>query len=85
MKIEDINMFNLNEDELKEIVNNIAMKYTFQYNTKVTQNLIKEDIQEAINQYTIQQRRDNKINQILGNETNIPDKRININIDFDKI
>ena len=40
-----------------------------------------EDIQQTINQLTIQKRRDSKINQILGDEPTIIDKRINITID----
>jgi hypothetical protein len=79
--IEDINKFNLNEDELQQIVNDITMKYAYDFNTKITHNLLKEDIQETINQLTIQKRRDSKINQILGDETSI-DKRINLTIDI---
>ena len=46
-------------------------------------NIIKEDIQEAINQDTIQKRRDSKINQILGDEqTTIPNNMINLTIDI---
>ena len=84
MKIEvkDINKYDLNEDDLKQIVTNITMKYTYDINTQVKQNVIKEDIQEAINQYTIQKRRDSKINQILGDEPIITDKRINLTIDI---
>jgi hypothetical protein len=82
--IEDINKFNLNEDELQQIVTNITMKYQYDINTQVKQNIIKEDIQEAINQYTIQKRRDSKINQILGDEqTTIPNNRINLTINID--
>jgi hypothetical protein len=89
--IEDINKFNLNEDELlplavcsavQQIVNDITMKYAFDINTKITHDLLKEEIQENINQYTIQKRRDSKINQILGDETNLIDKRINLTIDI---
>jgi hypothetical protein len=80
--IEDINKFNLNEDELQQIVNDITMKYAYDFNTKITHNLLKEDIQETINQLTIQKRRDSKINQILGDEQTIIDKRINITIDI---
>jgi len=80
--IEDINKFNLNEDELKQIVTDITMKYAHDFNTKITHDLLKEDIQETINQYTIQKRRDNKINQILGDEQTISDKRINLTIDI---
>jgi hypothetical protein len=83
MKIEDINMYDLNEDDLKQIVTNITMKYTYDINTQVKQNIIKKDIQEAINQYTIQKRRDYKINQILGDEPTIPNKRINLTIDIE--
>lgn len=79
--IEDINKFNLNEDELKQIVNDITMKYAHDFNTKITHDLLKEDIQEAINQYTIQ-KRDSKINQILGNEQKSIDRRINLIIDI---
>ena len=81
--IEDINMFNLNEDELQQIVNNITMKYAYDFNTKITHNLLKEDIQQTINQLTIQKRRDSKINQILGDETTIPNKRINLTINIE--
>jgi hypothetical protein len=85
MKIEvnDINKYDLNEDDLKQIVINITMKYQYEINTQVKQDIIKEDIQEAINQYTIQKRRDSKINQILGDEqTTIPNNRINLTIDI---
>jgi hypothetical protein len=85
MKIEvkDINKYDLNEDDLKQIVTNITMKYQYDINTQVKQNIIKEDIQEAINQYTIQKRRDSKINQILGDEqTTIPNNMINLTIDI---
>lgn len=81
--IEDINKFNLNEDELQQIVNDITMKYAYDYNTKITHDLLKEDIQETINQLTIQKRRDSKINQILGDEPTIPNKRINLTIDIE--
>jgi len=80
--IEDINKFNLNEDELKQIVTDITMKYAHDFNTKITHDLLKEDIQDAINQYTIQKRRDSKLNQILGDEPTISDKRINLTIDI---
>mgnify|MGYP003474830421 FL=1 len=80
--IEDINKFNLNEDELQQIVNDITMKYAYDYNTKITHDLLKEDIQETINQLTIQKRRDSKINQILGDEQTIIDRRINLIIDI---
>jgi hypothetical protein len=80
--IEDINKFNLNEDELQQIVHDITMKYAYDFNTKITHKLLKEDIQETINQLTIQKRRDSKINQILGDEQTIIDKRINITIDI---
>lgn len=80
--IEDINKFNLNEDELQQIVNDITMKYAYDYNTKITHNLLKEDIQETINQLTIQKRRDSKINQILGDNQTIIDRRINLTIDI---
>lgn len=80
--IEDINKFNLNEDELQQIVNDITMKYAYDYNTKITHNLLKEDIQETINQLTIQKRRDSKINQILGDDQTIIDRRINLIIDI---
>jgi len=80
--IEDINKFNLNEDELKQIVNDITMKYAHDFNNKITHDLLKEDIQEAINSYTIQKRRDSKINQILGDEPTITNKRINLTIDI---
>jgi len=82
MKIEDINMYDLNEDDLKQIVTNITMKYSYLYDTPVRQNVIKEEIQEAINQYTIQKIRDSKINQILGDEPTLPNKRINLTIDI---
>lgn len=82
MKIEDINMYDLNEDDLKQIVTNITMKYSYLYDTPLRQNVIKEEIQEAINQYTIQKRRDSKINQILGDEPTITNKRINLTIDI---
>ena len=80
--IEDINKFNLNEDELQQIVNDITMKYAYDFNTKITHNLLKEDIQETINQLTIQKRRDSKINQILGDDQTIIDRRINLIIDI---
>ena len=80
--IEDINKFNLNEDELQQIVDDITMKYAFDINTKITHDLLKEEIQENINQLTIQQRRDKKINQILNDEQTISDKRINLTIDI---
>lgn len=89
--IEDINKFNLNEDELQQIVNDITMKYAYDINTKITHDLLKEDIQEAINSYTIlqsrlpeavQKRRDSKINQILGDEQTFIDRRINLIIDI---
>lgn len=80
--IEDINKFNLNEDELQQIVNDITMKYAYDFNTKITHNLLKEDIQETINQLTIQKRRDSKINQILGDDQTIIDRRINLTIDI---
>ena len=82
IEVQDINKYDLNEDDLKQIVTNITMKYTYDINTQVKQNIIKEDIQEAINQYTIQKRRDSKINQILGDEKTIIDKRINLIIDI---
>ena len=82
IEVQDINKYDLNEDDLKQIVTNITMKYTYDINTQVKQNIIKEDIQEAINQYTIQKRRDSKINQILGDEPTINDKRINLTIDI---
>ena len=81
--IEDINIYDLNEDELKQIVTNINNKYAYDFNTKITHDLIKEEIQEAINQYTIQQRRDNKIKQIFGEEPFITNKRINISINLE--
>lgn len=81
--IEDINIYDLNEDELKQIVTNINNKYAYDFNTKITHDLIKEEIQEAINQYTIQQRRDNKIKQIFGEEPIITNKRINISINLE--
>ena len=80
--IEDINKFNLNEDELQQIVNDITMKYVYDFNTKITHDLLKEEIQEAINSYTIQQRRENKLNQILGDEQTFIDRRINLIIDI---
>jgi ethanolamine ammonia-lyase large subunit len=80
--IEDINKFNLNEDELKQIVNDITIKYAWELNTKITHDLLKEEIQENINQLTIQQRRENKLNQILNDETTLPNKRINLTIDI---
>jgi hypothetical protein len=80
--IEDINKFNLNEDELQQIVNDITMKYAYDFNTKITHNLLKEDIQETINQLTIQKRRENKLNQILGDNQTIIDRRINLTIDI---
>lgn len=79
MKIENINMYDLNEDDLKQIVSNITMKYTFDINTKVKQDIIKQDIQDAINQYTIQKRRDDKIN--LDDKTKTS-KIINLTIDI---
>lgn len=82
MKIENINMYELNEDDLKQIVSNITMKYTFDINTKVKQDIIKQDIQDAINQYTIQKRRDDKINQILDDKTKTSNKIINLTIDI---
>ena len=54
IEVQDINKYDLNEDDLKQIVTNITMKYQYDINTQVKQNIIKEDIQEAINQYTIQ-------------------------------
>ena len=84
IEVQDINKYDLNEDDLKQIVTNITMKYQYDINTQVKQNIIKEDIQEAINQYTIQKRRDSKINQILGDEqTTIPNNRINLTINID--
>lgn len=80
--IEDINKFELNEDELQQILNDITMKYAHEFNTKITHDLLKEDIQEAINSYTIQKRRDSKINQILGDEQTFIDRRINLIIDI---
>jgi ethanolamine ammonia-lyase large subunit len=80
--IEDINKFNLNEDELQQIVNDITMKYAHDFNTKITHDLLKEDIQQTINSYTIQKRRDSKINQILGDEPTIHNNRINLTIDI---
>jgi len=57
-----------------------------QSNITIIQEYLKqyqEDIQEAINQYTIQKRRDSKINQILDDEqTTIPNNRINLTIDI---
>lgn len=87
INIEDINKFNLNEDELNQIVNDVAMKYVSYFNTKITHDLLKEDIQTAIDQYTIQKRRDNKINQILNDKEPTMNKRINltINIDYNRI
>lgn len=82
IEVQDINKYDLNEDDLKQIVTNITMKYTYDINTQVKQDIIKEDIQEAINQYTIQKRRDSKINQILGDEPTITNKRINLTIDI---
>ena len=83
IEVQDINKYDLNEDDLKQIVTNITMKYQYDINTQVKQNIIKEDIQEAINQYTIQKRRDSKINQILGDEQiTIPNNRINLTIDI---
>jgi hypothetical protein len=86
INIEDINKFKLNEDELQQIVNNITMKYAYRFNTKITHDLLKEEIQENINQLTIQ-KRDSKINQILNdeqttihnNKTNLTEKEIFIN------
>jgi hypothetical protein len=80
--IEDINKFNLNEDELQQIVNDITIKYAWDLNTKITHDLLKEEILENINQLTIQQRRENKLNQILNDETTLPNKRINLTIDI---
>lgn len=80
--IEDINKFNLNEDELQQIVNDITIKYAWEINTKITHDLLKEEIQETINQFTIQKRRDSKINQILNDEPTISDKKINLTIDI---
>ena len=82
IEVQDINKYDLNEDDLKQIVTNITMKYQYDINTQVKQNIIKEDIQEAINQYTIQKRRDSLINQILNDEPTITDKRINLTIDI---
>jgi hypothetical protein len=83
IEVQDINKYDLNEDDLKQIVTNITMKYQYDINTQVKQNIIKEDIQEAINQYTIQKRRDSIINQILNDEqTTIPNNRINLTIDI---
>jgi hypothetical protein len=82
INIEDINKFNLNEDELQQIVNDITIKYAWEINTKITHDLLKEEIQETINQFTIQKRRDSKINQILNHETTISDKKINLTIDI---
>ena len=83
IEVQDINKYDLNEDDLKQIVTNITMKYQYDINTQVKQNIIKEDIQEAINQYTIQKRRDSIINQILNDEPTITDKRINLTINID--
>lgn len=84
IEVQDINKYDLNEDDLKQIVTNITMKYQYDINTQVKQDIIKEDIQEAINQYTIQKRRDSKINQILNDEqTTIPNNRINLTINID--
>jgi hypothetical protein len=80
--IEDINKFNLNEDELQQIVFDITIKYAWEINTKITHDLLKEEIQENINQLTIQKRRENKLNQILNDETTLPNKRINLTIDI---
>jgi hypothetical protein len=82
IEVQDINKYDLNEDDLKQIVTNITMKYQYDINTQVKQDIIKEDIQEAINQYTIQKRRDSIINQILNDEQTITDKRINLTIDI---
>ena len=82
IEVQDINKYDLNEDDLKQIVTNITMKYQYDINTQVKQDIIKEDIQEAINQYTIQKRRDSIINQILNDEQKITDKRINLTIDI---
>ena len=83
IEVQDINKYDLNEDDLKQIVTDITMKYSYLYNTPARQNVIKEDIQEAINQYTIQKRRDSIINQILNDEqTTIPNNRINLTIDI---
>ena len=83
IEVQDINKYDLNEDDLKQIVTNITMKYQYDINTKVIPNIIKEDIQEAINQYTIQKRRDSIINQILNDEqTTIANNRINLTIEF---
>jgi ethanolamine ammonia-lyase large subunit len=84
IEVQDINKYDLNEDDLKQIVTNITMKYQYDINTKVKQDIIKEDIQEAINQYTIQKRRDSIINQILNDEpTTIHNNRINLTINID--
>ena len=82
IEVQDINKYDLNEDDLKQIVTNITMKYSYQINTIIKQNIIKEEIQEAINQYTIQKRRDSLINQILGDEPTLTNKRINLTIDI---
>ncbi len=82
IEVQDINKYDLNEDDLKQIVTNITMKYTYDINTQVKQDIIKEDIQEAINQYTKQKRRDSLINQIIGDEPTIHNNRINLTIDI---
>ncbi len=82
IEVQDINKYDLNEDDLKQIVTNITMKNTYDINTQVKQDIIKEDIQEAINQYTKQKRRDSLINQIIGDEPTIHNNRINLTIDI---
>lgn len=68
MNIDNINKYDLEQNEVQEIVESIVSNYYLQINSKELQEEMKDKIQKAIDHYCISKIRDNKINQILNEE-----------------
>lgn len=66
MNINNINKYDLEQNEVQEIVESIVSEYLFQINSNNLQEEMKDKIQKAIDHYCIAKIRDNKINQILN-------------------
>ena len=82
MNINNINKYDLEQNEVKQIVETIVSEYLFQINNNNLQDEMKDKIQKAIDHYHIAKIRDNKINQILNeNDLTIKPSYTNIKVE----
>lgn len=68
MNINNINKYDLEQNEIQQIVESIVSDYQYQINSNKLQEEMKDKIQKAIDHYCIAKIRDNKINQILNED-----------------